>query len=128
MSKRTVDRLHALVAFVCPQLFLRSNMHYMKLLGLEMMVFAIGATVLFGQGNQEAANLTREGIEASRRTIGTKRLPLLKSSAAGREIRSKSGFGFAAARHCLCESGKFQGSDYRLFRGAKSESKGSRYF
>ena len=41
-------------------------MRYMKLLGLEMMVFAIGATVLFGQGNQEAANLTREGIEASR--------------------------------------------------------------
>ena len=40
-------------------------MRYMKLLGLEMMVFAIGATVLFGQGNQEAANLTREGIEAS---------------------------------------------------------------
>src|SRR5438309_311846 len=41
-------------------------MRYMKLLGLEMMVFAIGATVLFGQGNQEAANLTREGIEASK--------------------------------------------------------------
>ena len=41
-------------------------MRYMKLLGLEIMVLAIGATVVFGQGNQEAANLTREGIEASK--------------------------------------------------------------
>jgi len=29
-----------------------------------------GATVLFGQGNQEAANLTREGIEASKAKMG----------------------------------------------------------
>src|SRR2546430_6973485 len=41
-------------------------MRYMKLSGLGIMVFALGATVLFGQGNQEAANLTREGIEASK--------------------------------------------------------------
>jgi len=41
-------------------------MSYMKLLGLGIMVFAIGATLLFAQGNQEAANLTREGIEASK--------------------------------------------------------------
>ena len=41
-------------------------MRYMKMLGLGIMVFTVGATVLFGQGNQEAANLTREGIEASK--------------------------------------------------------------
>src|SRR5437763_17000947 len=41
-------------------------MRYIKLLGLEMMVFAIGATVLIGQGNQEVGNLTGEGIEASK--------------------------------------------------------------
>src|SRR5207249_6502018 len=41
-------------------------MRYMKLSGLGIMVFAIGAMVVFGQGNQEAANLTREGIEASK--------------------------------------------------------------
>ena len=41
-------------------------MRYMKLSGLGIMVFAFGAAVLFGQGNQEAANLTREGIEASK--------------------------------------------------------------
>src|SRR6266536_3545965 len=66
MSKRTIDRQRAFVAFVCPILFTESNMHYMKLSGLGIMVFAMGATVLFGQGNQEAANLTREGIEASK--------------------------------------------------------------
>ncbi len=70
-------------------------MRYMKLLGLEMMVFAIGAT---------------------------------ESSTAGPALRSKSGFSFAAARQCLCESGEISGSGYRLFRGAKSESNGSRYF
>src|SRR6266480_865869 len=41
-------------------------MRYMKLSGLGIMVFAFGAALLFGQGNQEAANLTREGIEASK--------------------------------------------------------------
>ena len=41
-------------------------MRYMKLLGLGMMVFVIGAALLFAQGNQDAANLTREGIEASK--------------------------------------------------------------
>ncbi|PYK85555.1 MAG: hypothetical protein DME40_17450 [Verrucomicrobia bacterium] len=41
-------------------------MRYMKLSGLGIMVFAFGTAVLFGQGNQEAANLTREGIEASK--------------------------------------------------------------
>src|SRR5205823_12810138 len=47
-------------------LFRESKMRYMKLSGLGIMVFAFGAAVLFGQGNQEAANLTREGIEASK--------------------------------------------------------------
>ena len=31
-----------------------------------MVGFAVAATMVFGQGNQEAANLTKEGIEASR--------------------------------------------------------------
>ena len=56
-------------------------MRYMKLLGLEMMVFAIGATVLFGQGNQEAANLTREGIEASKAKDWDKAIAAFKRAA-----------------------------------------------
>jgi tetratricopeptide (TPR) repeat protein len=56
-------------------------MRYMKLLGLEMMVFAIGATVLFGQGNQEAANLTREGIEASKANDWDKAIAAFKKAA-----------------------------------------------
>jgi tetratricopeptide (TPR) repeat protein len=56
-------------------------MRYMKLLGLEMMVFAIGATVLFGQGNQEAANLTREGIEASKANDWDKAIAAFKRAA-----------------------------------------------
>jgi tetratricopeptide (TPR) repeat protein len=56
-------------------------MRYMKLLGLEMMVFAIGATVLFGQGNQEAANLTREGIEASNAKDWDKAIAAFKRAA-----------------------------------------------
>jgi tetratricopeptide (TPR) repeat protein len=56
-------------------------MRYMKLLGLEMMVFAIGATVLFGQGNQEAANLTREGIEASKANNWDKAIAAFKKAA-----------------------------------------------
>jgi tetratricopeptide (TPR) repeat protein len=56
-------------------------MHYMKLLGLEMMVLAIGATVLFGQGNQEAANLTREGIEASKAKDWDKAIAAFKKAA-----------------------------------------------
>jgi tetratricopeptide (TPR) repeat protein len=56
-------------------------MRYMKLLGLEMMVLAIGATVLFGQGNQEAANLTREGIEASKAKDWDKAIAAFKKAA-----------------------------------------------
>jgi len=56
-------------------------MRYMKLLGLEMMVFAIGAAVLFGQGNQEAANLTREGIEASKAKDWDKAIAAFKRAA-----------------------------------------------
>ena len=56
-------------------------MRYMKLLGLEMMVFAIGATVLFGQGNQEAANATREGIEASKANDWDKAIAAFKKAA-----------------------------------------------
>ena len=56
-------------------------MRYMKLLGLEMMVFAIGATVLFGQGNQEAANLTRQGIEASKAKDWDKAIAAFKRAA-----------------------------------------------
>ncbi len=56
-------------------------MRYMKLLGLEMMVFAIGATVLLGQGNQEAANLTREGIEASKANDWDKAIAAFKRAA-----------------------------------------------
>jgi tetratricopeptide (TPR) repeat protein len=41
-------------------------MRYMKGLSLGMVGFAFAATMVFGQGNQEAANLTREGIEASK--------------------------------------------------------------
>jgi tetratricopeptide (TPR) repeat protein len=56
-------------------------MRYMKWLGLEMMVFAIGATVLFGQGNQEAANATREGIEASKANNWDKAIAAFKKAA-----------------------------------------------
>ena len=38
----------------------------MKVLGLGMVGFAFAATMVFAQGNQEAANLTKEGIEASK--------------------------------------------------------------
>src|SRR5436189_6428613 len=56
-------------------------MHYMKFLGLGIMVFAIGATVLFGQGNQEAANLTKEGIEASRANDWDKAITAFRKAA-----------------------------------------------
>jgi tetratricopeptide (TPR) repeat protein len=41
-------------------------MHHMKGLSLGIVGFAVAATMVFAQGNQEAANLTREGIEASK--------------------------------------------------------------
>src|SRR5438552_10759913 len=56
-------------------------MRYMKFLGLGMMVFALGATVLFGQGNQEASNLTREGIEASKANEWDKTIADFKKAA-----------------------------------------------
>ena len=45
------------------------------------MVFAIGAMVVFGQGNQEAANLTREGIEASKAKDWDKAIAAFKKAA-----------------------------------------------
>ena len=56
-------------------------MRYMKLLGLGMMVFSIGTTLLFAQGNQEAANLTREGIEASKAKDWDKAIAAFKRAA-----------------------------------------------
>ena len=56
-------------------------MRYMKLLGLGMMVFVIGAALLFAQGNQEAANLTREGIEASKAKDWDKAIAAFKRAA-----------------------------------------------
>ena len=56
-------------------------MRYMKLLGLGMMVFVIGAALLFAQGNQEAANLTREGIEASKANDWDKAIAAFKKAA-----------------------------------------------
>jgi tetratricopeptide (TPR) repeat protein len=41
-------------------------MRYMKVFSLGIVGFAFAATMVLGQGNQEAANLTREGIEASK--------------------------------------------------------------
>jgi tetratricopeptide (TPR) repeat protein len=41
-------------------------MHYIKWLSLGVVAFAIATAVLFAQGNQEAAKLTREGIQASK--------------------------------------------------------------
>ncbi len=41
-------------------------MRYMKVLSLGIVGFAFAATMALGQGNQEAGNLTREGIEASK--------------------------------------------------------------
>ena len=38
----------------------------MRVLTLGIVAFASAATMVLGQGNQEAANLTKEGIEASR--------------------------------------------------------------
>src|SRR6185437_8006528 len=65
-SKRTVDRRRAFDAFVCPRFLRESEMRYMKVLSLGIVAFASAATMVLGQGNQEAANLTREGIEASK--------------------------------------------------------------
>jgi tetratricopeptide (TPR) repeat protein len=56
-------------------------MRYMKLLGLGMMVFVIGAALLLAQGNQEAANLTREGIEASKANDWDKAIAAFKRAA-----------------------------------------------
>src|SRR6476659_1885988 len=56
-------------------------MHYIKLLGLGVMVFTIGATVLFGQGNKEAANRTREGTEASKANDWDKAIAAFKRAA-----------------------------------------------
>src|SRR5436305_5625518 len=56
-------------------------MRYMKLLGLGMIVFVIGAALLFAQGNQEAANLTREGIEASKANDWDKAIAAVKKAA-----------------------------------------------
>jgi hypothetical protein len=41
-------------------------MRYMKVWSLPIVGFAFAATMVLGQGNQEAAKLTREGIEASK--------------------------------------------------------------
>jgi len=41
-------------------------MRYMKIWSLPIVGFAFAATMVLGQGNQEAAKLTREGIEASK--------------------------------------------------------------
>src|SRR5437870_7541279 len=46
-----------------------------------MMVFVIGAALLFAQGNQEAANLTREGIEASKANDWDKAIAAFKRAA-----------------------------------------------
>jgi len=56
-------------------------MRYIKLLGLGMMVFVIGTALLCGQGNQEAANLTREGIEASKANDWDKAIAAFKKAA-----------------------------------------------
>jgi tetratricopeptide (TPR) repeat protein len=56
-------------------------MRYMKLSGLGLIVFALGAMVVFGQGNQEAANLTREGIEASKAKDWDKAITAFKRAA-----------------------------------------------
>src|SRR5437016_1628835 len=56
-------------------------MRYMKLSGLGIMIFAIGAMVVFGQGNQEAGNLTREGIEASKTKDWDKAIAAFKRAA-----------------------------------------------
>ncbi len=55
-------------------------MRYMKLSGLGMMVFVIGTALLFAQGNQEAANLTREGIEASKANDWDKAIAAFKKA------------------------------------------------
>jgi tetratricopeptide (TPR) repeat protein len=41
-------------------------MHCMKLISFGAMALALSAAPLLGQGNQEAANATKEGIEASK--------------------------------------------------------------
>ena len=41
-------------------------MRYMRVLSLGIVALASAATMVLGQGNQEAANLTKEGIEASK--------------------------------------------------------------
>jgi tetratricopeptide (TPR) repeat protein len=56
-------------------------MRYIKLSGLGLIVFALGAMVVFGQGNQEAANLTREGIEASKAKDWDKAITAFKRAA-----------------------------------------------
>src|SRR5437870_1937787 len=69
-------------------------MRYMKLLGLGGVMFAIGTTVLFAQGNQEAANLTREGIEASKAKDWTKAIAAFKRAA---KLEERNGPNLASA-------------------------------
>jgi tetratricopeptide (TPR) repeat protein len=56
-------------------------MRYMKTLGVGLVAFAVGVTMLFGQGNQEAANATKEGIEASKAKDWDKAIVAFKKAA-----------------------------------------------
>lgn len=56
-------------------------MRYMKGLSLGMTALAIATTMVFAQGNQEAANLTKEGIEASKAKDWDKAIPAFRKAA-----------------------------------------------
>jgi tetratricopeptide (TPR) repeat protein len=56
-------------------------MHYIKMLSSAVVAFAVGMTMVLAQGNQEAANLTREGIAASKAKDWDKAIAAFKRAA-----------------------------------------------
>jgi tetratricopeptide (TPR) repeat protein len=69
-------------------------MRHMKVLSLGMVGFAIAATMVFAQGNQEAANLTKEGIEASKSKDWDKAITAFRKAA---QLEQRYGPNLAAA-------------------------------
>ena len=97
-------------------------MRYMKVWSLPIVGFAFAATMVLGQGNQEAAKLTREGIEASKAKDWDKAIAAFRKAAQlEAALCPQSGLGVAAARYHLREPEEISGSDCRLFRGFENK-------
>ncbi len=66
MSKRAVDSPENFTAFVYAKFQRENHMPYMRIISLGLAALTLSAAELRGQGSQEAANATKEGIEASK--------------------------------------------------------------